>query len=186
MMANNSASGNDYSTGSGSGRKKEKKSLPRPGFEIRKCYNYHHKDILMCVRGPTCWNLHDMKSAAHLNTEDGRRPDEVVGPNGVSYNPKHPYAKALMKARESVSGNEQGQGQEATSVQNLGPQVTLPGIGGASSEEEARRRIAASLDQRASNRAHREALQDPELQRILEGANRIMNRALSKSKLPRQ
>ena len=169
--------------------KKKKGDLPRSGFEIRKCYNYHHKDILMCVRGPTCWNLHDMKSAAHLNSEDGRKPEEVVGPNGASYNPKHPYAKVLMKARnEQMSGNEMGQGLEATPVLDMRPLVATPSpsTSAASSEERARVRIAQSLEQRASASAHRQAMEDPELKKILEGASRIMNKALSKSKLPRQ
>ena len=107
------------------------------------------------------------------------------------YHPSHPVYGSQARAPASMaapaptqaSGNEQGQSQGAAAVQNTRPQNTgaspssnmRQGMS-ASLEEEARRRVQETLNQRRSDRAHVQAMEDPGWTRVMAAAEEVIRR----------
>ena len=111
-----------------------------------------------------------------------------------AYNPSHPLfneqpatpVPASASASASASGNENGQSRGAASVRISRPPTLPPRFDSYSSatrqeesvslEEAARRRVQETLNQRRSDRAHVQAMQDPGWTNVMAAAEEVIRK----------
>ena len=160
------------------------------------CWNSHSMQSAQASRGDQGWR-NDRPPPQEDGWRNDRPSSHEAGLPSITpaYHPNHPLYNAqpaipvpAAAAQTPASGNEQGQSRGAASVQINRPPTPPPRSHSYSSatrqeesvslEEAARRRVQETLNQRRSDRAHVQAMEDPGWTNLIAAAEETIKKSL--------